>query len=178
MQEHQYAAAPDKPEIDPELAAMEATAVTSPVSTLQRLIGSAMSRAKPGHQPVAARDRRRGVSEGRATVRAVKQLQGTDRKNTPHARLGGAKLVKPAWVVERDYKRAVRAELSKIKLSRLVGECPEMKWVAGVPGMKTAWQLSQAPTAWVHAIPGLGAARRKKIRKYLVDKGVTVLWEA
>ena len=61
---------------------------------------------------------------------------------------------------------------------RLLVECPEAKWVVSVPGIRNVWQLAQAPTDTIRSIPGLGPARRLKLRAYLISKNVPVAWEA
>lgn len=180
---------PAKPEIDPELEAMEAEmAANGPKTLAQKLVGAAAtlmrgdSKGKKSKGPTGNRgnpnDQRHLMSEGRMAARAAKRMEGVDRSRSPHARLGRAKPVKSPEQREREYRRAMEAELKSINLTRLVKDCPEMKFVIGVPGMKNVWQLSQAPTEWVHAIPGLGAARRKKIRAYLVKQNVPVVWAA
>lgn len=173
---------PAAPVIDDELAEMEAHAH---VSSVRKVIDSVMRQVKAtptnrAPNEKSHRDKRNSPSaQGRTVRRAMlRQGQTPDPKTRPHARLGRAKMVKsqPQLVIE--YRAAVRGELSRIKLTRLQGECPEIKYLLGTPGLKNVWQLSQAPTAWIQAIPGLGPARRKKIRGYLVGKGIQVIWEA
>jgi hypothetical protein len=96
-----------------------------------------------------------------------------ERAARSHARLGRAKPVKSRAQVAIELHSAIRAELRHLKLSQLQGECPEIKFVLG---LRTVWNLSQASTVTIHAIPGLGPARRKKVYDYLTSKNVPVSW--
>jgi hypothetical protein len=117
----------------------------------------------------------------RRARRAIQRADGSpDPRTSPHARLGRAKLAAPFKGPKQlalEEKAATRAYLSKIPVSALVADCPDMKFIAGVPGLRDTWQLSQAPSALIHSINGLGRVRRKKIHTYLVDKNVPVIWE-
>lgn len=101
-----------------------------------------------------------------------------DRRKQPFARLGRAKVKPPQFILEANFRQDMRRALSAIKLAKLVPECPEMKYLVGVPGLRNVWQLSQAPTEWIKAIPGLGPARRRKVWEYLRSKNVPLRWEA
>lgn len=182
MGDNRVTTMPPPPVIDDELAEMEAA---NQVSATQKLIDSVLrrNRATPTNQKPpekSHRDKRNSPeAQGRSIRRAMlRQGQTPDPKTRPHARLGRAKMVKSQPQLMIEYQAAVRGELSRIKLTRLQGECPEIKYLLGTPGLKNVWQLSQAPTAWIQAIPGLGPARRKKIRAYLTGKGIQVIWAA
>lgn len=109
--------------------------------------------------------------------RAIKRIaHKPDPAKQPFARLGRAKPVKSAMQREIEFRAAVRGELSRIKLTSILRECPEVKFLAGVPGFRSVWQLSQASTATIQEIPGLGPTRRKKIHTYLKGKNVPVRW--
>lgn len=183
-------APPPTPEIDPELAEMEAEASGKSKARVvtERLLRTVLARRESKGTPTqgpkggekSVRDQRRSMSEGRAIRRTVERSHPDykpDPRKRSHARLGRAKPVKSQFQLASEYKAAVRAELSRIKVIRLIAECPEIKFVAGVPGLKTVWQLSQAPTAWIHAIPGLGEKRRQKLHAYLISRQVPVAWK-
>lgn len=182
----QLAAPPPTPEIDPELAAMEAG--TAPRESMtERLLRTVLNRREakgtPTQGPKAGekgvRDSRRERGQGRTTRRAMERYKGTpDRKTQPHARLGRGKPVKSQAQLASEYRQVLRSQLSRIKITMLLAECPEVKFVCGVPGLRNVWQLSRATTEFIHAVPGLGPARRKKIKAYLQSKQVPVAWEA
>lgn len=135
--------------------------------------------AVPSAGTKAVRDKRRTSGRDRAVRRAVKRSDSVPEvTGRAHARLGRAKLSKGTEQIAIEQRAATRAYLSKVKITLLVSECPDVKFLAGVPGIKTTWQLSQASTATIHAIPGLGPVRRKKIRAYLIGKRIPVIWEA
>jgi len=129
-------------------------------------------------QSKAGRDRRRSAGEARRVRRVMAQsTKVPDRAARPHARLGGAKLTKSEAQRASEERLAMRGYLSKVKVTRLLVECPEVKWVASVPGIRNVWQLSQLPTSAIREIPGLGPARRRNLRAYLVGKSIPVAWE-
>lgn len=175
MQQDQYAKGappPALPEIDDELAALEAN---SPARTgvMNRILNSIAAKAKsPNHGPVKVTP-----DHSRRTRRAMARSAPDYKPVNTHGRLGRAKPVKSQAQLAYEYKTAVRGALSRIKVVRLITECPELKFVAGTPGLKTVWQLSQAPTEWIHSIPGLGEKRRKRIHAYLIGKDVPVAWK-
>lgn len=184
---------PALPEIDPELAAMEAEMAAAhgdePVSvdagTLQRILAGLRNKKhavkSTGAPAKAGRDNRHKAGYDRQMRRAVErgaEDYTPDRSKSPHARLGRAKPKQDHRFAVYEYKMAMRQQLSKIKLTMLLTECPEIKFVVGVPGLRNVWQLSQATTATVHAIPGFGPKRREAVRKYLVGRRVPCSWEA
>ena len=162
----------NKPEIDPELAAMEAS---SP--HVQGLVG----RMIQGRRAAAGRAGKRSMQEpksiGRRAQRALVRADGLPQ--IPQGRIrSGAKLAKSKMQQEIEYRAVVRKMLWKIKLELLLPDVPDLRFVIGQPGLRNVWQLCQAPTGTIHEIPGLGPARRKKIRAYLIGKDVPVAWEA
>lgn len=179
------AAPPPTPEIDPELAAMEAEAGAPTGSVLERLLQTVLRRkdAKATSHGVPAekghRDRRRAAGQARMTRRAMERYgNNPDRKAQPHARMGRSRLKKSPRQVEWEFKTQARQELSRIRLTTVLPQCAEIKYVIGTPGLKNVWQLCQASTATIHAIPGFGPKRRQAVRKYLVENQVPVAWEA
>jgi hypothetical protein len=132
-------------------------------------------------QSKAGRDNRRTAGEARRVRRVIAQKSKTkvvDRSARPHARLGGAKLVKSDTQRQLEERRVMRQYLSRVKTARLIVECPEAKYVASVPGLGNVWQLSQTTRDVLLGIPGMGPARRRKLRAYLVSKQIPVAWEA
>lgn len=177
------ASPPPIPEVDPELAELEEQAHKgkSIIRTIQERLLRTKGTPRSGQDPQrgGTRDKRHEMGMGRRTRRAMARGgKDPDRRKTPHARLGRAKARTPIFIQDANYRNEVRKALSRIKTIKLVVDCPEAKYVAGVPGLGNVWQLSQAPTAWIQSIPGLGPARRKKLRAYLVSKNVPVAWEA
>lgn len=171
-----------EPEIDDELAAMEANAPGARGIT-QKIIDTVLRKSTgkglKTQGPTGGTKHGKARSQGRAIRRAMGRVgQSPDPHKSPHARLGRRKLTKSQPQLASEYRAAIRGELSRIKLTKLLTECPELKFVAGVPGLGNVWQLSQAPTARIHDIPGMGPARRKKIRAYLIGRNVPVVWEA
>jgi hypothetical protein len=122
-----------------------------------------------------SRDRRRERGQARRARRAMRSEEAPDRKTLNHARLGRAK---PAGARMRAYQAELRRVLTGVKLKALLTECAEMKLVAGTPGLTTVWQLANASNEKIHGIGGLGPARRRKLRAYLTNKGISVKWEA
>jgi hypothetical protein len=171
-------APPAKPEVDPELAALEAGRVERFVSNLIQKAAEVRKIHNVGVKSrVESRDKR-GGSHGRAARRALARSDsGPDPRTRPHARLGRAKPVKSPQQWEWERQRAIQPVLSKVKLTMLLTECPEIKFVAGTPGLKNAWQLARATSETIHAIQGLGPARRKRIHAYLTGKNVPVVWK-
>lgn len=145
-------------------------------SGIARRIMSAISMAagtapKNGPQTALVRGR------ARRTRRAMERVGvDPDRRTQPHARIGRARLAKSDVQRGIEFRTAVRAELSRIKVYRLVRECAELKYLAGVPGLANVWQLCRASTETMHSIPGLGPARLAKVRAYLVGKNIPVSW--
>jgi hypothetical protein len=168
--------APAKPELDPELLAMEAQAggmITSDqYHRLEAIAGPGKRSASAGPEAKTKNRTRRGR---RALARRDAR---PDLVNRSHARLGRAKPVKSKMQMEIEFRAAVREQLSGIKLSKVLRECAELRYVAGTPGLGNVWQLSRASTATIQGIPGLGAVRRQKIKAWLQSRNVPVSWEA
>jgi len=169
------------PEIDDELAAMEANAagargVNRTQAMLNAVLGKRSGKGTPSQGPTKQRS-----GQGRALRRQMERgAPGyrPDPAKRSHARLGRAKLVKSQAQIASEFRASARAQLSKAKLHLLLPHCPDIKYVVGTPGIRNAWQLSTASTATIHAIPGLGPKRRQAIRKYLLEHQVPVHWEA
>lgn len=122
----------------------------------------------------SARDRRRESGSSRAVRRAIQRYgKDPEAREQPHARLGRAKLIRPAFLVEAEQRTAVRRYLSKVKISALVPECPEMKLVEH---FGSVFVLASASTEMIKAVRGLGPTKRGKIRDYLISKNVPVNW--
>lgn len=183
---------PPAPEVDDELAAMEAANAESATSgksaarvLTERLLATVLNRRTAKGTPTqgpkggekGVRDQRRSMSPDRAMARAATQASRTaDRTRTPHARLGRAKAKKSPAQLNWEFREAARKALCKIKLTMIQVHCPEIKFVIGHPGLRTVWQLSQLDTATVHAIPGFGPKRRAAVAKYLREHQVPCKW--
>lgn len=174
---HGIGVAVDKPAIDPELAAMEAEmAANAVLERAEAKKSDPRSQPRPGRK--STRDRRSGGRKRTAKRNMARHDNAPDRASRPHARLGGAKLVKSEVQRASEERLAVRKYLSGVKVIRLIVECPEIKWVVSVPGIRNVWQLCQLPTESIRAITGLGPARRRNLRAYLISKNIPVAWEA
>lgn len=166
----------NKPEVDPELIAMEMAMAPSAAAYVV-----AEADKKRETDPNMKHHGPKGKTEsmGRRERRARRIMKPTmEITGRTHARIGRAKPVKSEMQRGIEMRRALREELSRMKLVTMIKDCPEIRFVAGVPGFRTAWQLTQASTATVSAIPGFGPKRRAAVRAYLTGHGATVLWEA
>lgn len=164
--------APAKPEIDPELAEMEANAVHKFIDGLMGKIGGkgkGVPTNGPQGKPPSDRSRRRAL---------LRMGQPVDPKTVTHGRVGRLKPVKSQFQENMEFRNAARSELVRIKLTTIQPQCPDVKYIIGTPGIRNVWQLSQAPAALIHSIPGLGPKRRQAVLKYLRDNQVPVVWVA
>lgn len=96
----------------------------------------------------------------------------------PRARACKLKPVKRQDQLLIEQRRAARQQLLKIKLYRLLPECPELKFVLGTHGLTSIWKLARASNEIINNIPDLGQKRREKIHAYLTGKNVPVAWKA
>jgi hypothetical protein len=173
------APAPALPEIDPEMAALEAGSKGKAKTLAESILAALSGRRTKGQPSLGPGSLPKTVmSADRATKRAVQRREARDPAKSPHARLGRAKPVKSKAQQESEFRAAIRAQLSRIPLTMILKDCPDVKYIVGVPGIRNVWQLSRASTATVHAIPGLGPKRRQAVRRYLAEQRVPVSWEA
>jgi len=180
-----HVAPPAPPEIDPELAEMEAEAGTKGKSQartfMERILANLARKDKgrPSHGPAGKEKHGPAPNVDRMMRRAIARV-GTnpDPKKTPHGRLGRAKATerKRPSQIQYQLKQDARKALSRIRVTRLMTDCPDMKYVASVPGLGNVWQLCQASTPTIHEISGLGPKRRKAIHDYLASKNVPCKW--
>lgn len=96
----------------------------------------------------------------------------------PRARACKLKPVKRQDQLLIEFRRAQRVELLRLKLFKLLPECPELKFVLGTHGLTSVWKLARASNETINDIPGLGQKRREKIHAYLTGKNVSVSWKA
>jgi len=175
-----HVAPPAPPEIDPELAQLEA-GKSQARTFMERVLANLgrKGKGKPSLGPVGKAKHGSQPNEERWRRRAIARY-GTnpDPKKTPHGRLGRAKAVKSKTRSQIQYqlKQDARKALSRIRVTRLMTDCPDMKYVASVPGLGNVWQLCQASTPTIHEISGLGPKRRKAIHDYLASKNVPCKW--
>lgn len=172
--------------VDDEMAALEAEAAGAmgvDASVVQKILAS--FRKTVGRSPYAPVKSTGPVGKPKRGAdrlqRRAMERSAPDWKPDPATRnsavgIGRGKPVKSDAQKAIEYRRAVRNTLRGIKLERLVPSCPDVKHLLGNPGLKNVWQLTQAPTGWVHAIPGLGPKRRKAIHSYLTEQGVVTVW--
>lgn len=191
-------APPPKPEIDPEVAEIEANAMRlrsedtghshAEVSRVQKLINGLVGRQRAKGDPTqgpkngagkGVRDSRNVAGKDRRLRRAMERM-GTDpdRTKRPHARIGRAKVSNQQHRLAAEFRQAARKQLVKVKLTTILPHCPDLKYVIGQPGIKNVWQLSQQTTATINAISGLGPKRRKAILDYLHSHQVPTKWTA
>lgn len=176
-------APPPTPKIDPELLEMEAErgAQETIIEKIQKLVGRRPHVKETPHGP--RRDRKHGKTANEDRwKRRVMARAGDDYKpdprTQPHARLGRARAKKSQAQINWEFREQARRALSRIKLTVIQPHCPDIRFVVGVPGLRTVWQLSQATNATMHAIPGLGPKRRQAILKYLHEHNVPTAWTA
>ena len=147
---------------------------------VDRFIGAMQAKTRKGSPKDPKLDVRR--PNDRKNRRAIARADHAPTvAGRPHARLGRAKLAAPIKGPKQlalEEMAATRAYLSKIPVTALASEFPDIKYVAGVPGIRDVWQLAQARTETIHGIAGLGPVRRKKLRAYLTSKNVPVVWAA
>jgi hypothetical protein len=178
-----HTAPPAPPEIDPDLADLEAEAKgKSQARTFMERVLANLARkgkGKPSQGPVGKAKHGPQPNEDRWKRRQLARY-GTnpDPKKTAHGRLGRAKATerKRPSQIQYQFKEEARKALSRIRVTRLLADCPDMKYVASVPGLGNVWQLSQASTPTIHEIAGLGPKRRKAIHDYLASKNVPCKW--
>lgn len=178
-------APPPKPEIDPEVAELEANAPHA--GHVQRFINNLVGRKSAKGDPTqgpkngagkGVRDVRGLAGKDRRMRRALERM-GTDpdpRKRS-HARIGRAKVANQQHQTAAEFRQAARKQLTKAKLEMILPFCPEAKYVKdALPKVRNVWQLSQLSTATVRAVPGLGPKRRKALLDYLHSHQVPTKW--
>lgn len=170
-----------EPEIDDELAELEANApgaqgktrqnVHKFIQAIQGMAAKTAPTAGPTGKPTSDRTKRRALMRG---VPGYKP----DPKTRPHARLGRAKPVKSQAQLASEYRAAARGMLTKAKLTLVLPHCPEVKYVMEGTRIKNVWTLSQMTQEQINAVPGLGPKRRKALWTYLREHQVPTVWAA
>lgn len=178
----------DRPEIDPELAEMEAAMQEARGRRNGKSGGHDVDTLMPGGHDVLKTERKpKGVTKhrkamGRLMRRRYARAQAPAVLATPNlCRLPSrAKPVKSQAQLLIEFKRATREELKRMTLVKCIRGCPDIRYIAGVPKLRTALQLVNANQEFINGIPGFGPKRRAKVHAYLttMTRGVVQIhWE-